>query len=148
MKHFNQWKSRGKKLVALTTACTMAVSLMPAVSLRVEAAEFTGSLTGVTSAAVDSSNKNVVMVTFNDGVKGKITFLEGGIFRYNVDPSGEFSKYAVPRYDGVNGVGRIPSIQMSPAGILILPHRWTTAATRSRSRAGMSPFFLTRRLQK
>ena len=29
-------------------------------------------------------------------VAAKITFLEDGIFRYNVDPSGEFSEYAAP----------------------------------------------------
>ena len=43
---------------------------------------------------------NVVTITFSDGGKdleGKITFLEENIFRYNVDPSGEFNAYAVPR---------------------------------------------------
>ena len=51
----------------------------------------------MTDATVDSNKKNVVHVQFNDGeVAAKITFLEDGIFRYNVDPSGEFSEYAAP----------------------------------------------------
>ncbi len=36
-------------------------------------------------------------IDFADGIKGRITFLEDGIFRYNVDPKGEFSDYATPR---------------------------------------------------
>lgn len=46
------------------------------------------------------ADKNVVTVTFRQGddeVTGRITFLEDDIFRYNVDPSGEFSEYAEPK---------------------------------------------------
>ena len=43
------------------------------------------------------------IVTFNGGVKAKLTFLEDGIFRYNVDPSGEFSEYAKPRQSSHKG---------------------------------------------
>ena len=42
---------------------------------------------------------------FNGGVTAQLTFLEDGIFRYNVDPSGEFSKYATPKSQA--HVGRI-----------------------------------------
>lgn len=58
---------------------------------------FTGSLSSVEAVQVSANSKNVVDVTFNDGVQGKITFLEDGIFRYNVDPTGEFSAYAAAR---------------------------------------------------
>ena len=60
-------------------------------------ADYSGSLKSVESAQVDAAKNYVVNVTFNDGVQGKITFLDDGIFRYNVDPSGEFSEYAAPR---------------------------------------------------
>lgn len=54
-------------------------------------------LKGVDSATVSQSASNVVDIDFADGIKGRITFLEDGIFRYNVDPKGEFSDYATPR---------------------------------------------------
>lgn len=63
--------------------------------MPVAAAETT-TLSGVTGVAAGESG-NIVNITFNDGLKGRITFLEDGIFRYNVDPSGEFSEYARPR---------------------------------------------------
>lgn len=47
-------------------------------------------LKGVDSATVSQSASNVVDIDFADGIKGRITFLEDGIFRYNVDPKGEF----------------------------------------------------------
>lgn len=46
-------------------------------------------LKGVDSATVSQSASNVVDIDFADGIKGRITFLEDGIFRYNVDPKGE-----------------------------------------------------------
>ncbi len=54
---------------------------------------------GTTLATVESATAkaNVVDVTFNGGdVKGRITFLENDVFRYNVDPSEEFSQWATP----------------------------------------------------
>ena len=54
-------------------------------------------LKGVDSATVSQSASNVVDIDFADGIKGRITFLEDGIFRYNVDPKGKFSEYATPR---------------------------------------------------
>lgn len=47
-------------------------------------------LKGVESATVSQSASNVVDIDFAGGIKGRITFLEDGIFRYNVDPKGEF----------------------------------------------------------
>lgn len=56
---------------------------------------FVGSLSKVDSVSVEG---NVATISFNDGaVTGRITLLEDGIFRYNVDPSGEFSEYAQVR---------------------------------------------------
>ena len=50
----------------------------------------------VISAEKDSSQRNIVYFCFDGGIKGKITFLEENIFRYDVDPSGEFAAYAKP----------------------------------------------------
>lgn len=50
----------------------------------------------VTSAGKDPSQGNIVYLTFDDGIKGKITFLEENIFRYDVDSAGEFADYAKP----------------------------------------------------
>ncbi len=36
----------------------------------------------------------MINVTFADGNQGRITFLEESIFRYNIDPTKQFSKYA------------------------------------------------------
>ena len=67
---------------------------------------FVGSLTTVDNVTVDG---NVAKVTFNGGaVTGRITILEDGIFRYNVDPSGEFSEYAKVR-NGYPDKGKIPA---------------------------------------
>ncbi|MDO4436488.1 MAG: glycoside hydrolase family 31 protein [Coriobacteriaceae bacterium] len=73
-----------------------AVIATAALSLALAAPASAAPLTSVKSATAD---KNVVTVTFNDGqkdIQGKITFLEDDIFRYNVDPKGEFNPYAVP----------------------------------------------------
>lgn len=74
-----------------------AVLATAALSLALTAPAQAAPLTGVESAAVNAENNYVVDVSFAGGIKGKITFLEDGIFRYNVDPSGEFDEYAVPR---------------------------------------------------
>lgn len=50
----------------------------------------------VTSAGKDPSQRNIVYLSFHDDIKGKITFLEENIFRYDVDPKGEFAIYAKP----------------------------------------------------
>lgn len=74
-----------------------AVLATAALSLALTAPAQAAPLTGVESAAVNAENNYVVDVNFAGGIKGKIAFLEDGIFRYNVDPSGEFDEYAVPR---------------------------------------------------
>lgn len=86
---------------------------------------FTGSLAKVDSVEVDG---NIATISFNDGaVTGRITLLEDGIFRYNVDPSGEFGEYAKVR-SGYPETGKIqaqpddsenytkPDAQMEDAG--------------------------------
>lgn len=84
--------------LAIAAALSGAVAVTPHVYAdNAASAGFQGSLTQVKSAQVDPSNKNVVNVVFNNDVQGKITFLEEDIFRYNVDPKGEFSEYAAPR---------------------------------------------------
>ena len=78
------------RALAGTLVAAMAATYMPVLPTMVAHAEETGTLAKVTDAKADG---NVVTVTFNDGITGKITFLEEDIFRYNVDPSGEFSEY-------------------------------------------------------
>ena len=84
-------KKIGLSVLSLATAWA---TVLPA-QMNVFAAEvFRGQLTTVTSV---KASGNVVNVKYNDGaVNGKITFLEDGIFRYNVDPTGEFAEYATP----------------------------------------------------
>ena len=50
-------------------------------------------LKGVESVKV-SEKSNVADLIFEGGVQGRITFLEENIFRYDVDPTGEFAAYA------------------------------------------------------
>ena len=74
-----------------------AVIATAALSLALAVPAQAAPLTGVKSA---SAQNNVVTLKFQQGdheVTGKITFLEDDIFRYNVDPSGEFSEYAKPK---------------------------------------------------
>lgn len=76
-----------------------AVIATAALSLALAVPAHAAPLTGVKEATADN---NVVTVTFNQGekeIQGRITFLEDGIFRYNVDPSGKFSEYAAPKMD-------------------------------------------------
>jgi alpha-glucosidase (family GH31 glycosyl hydrolase) len=95
-----------RKAGAWLLAGAMTVSTFAyAVPSTVQAADgFTGVLNKVDSVDADG---NVVEISFNDeAVKGRITFLENGVFRYNVDPSGEFSEYAKVR-GGYPDTGKI-----------------------------------------
>lgn len=95
-----------RKAGAWLLAGAMTVSTFAyAVPSTVQAADgFTGVLNKVDSVKADG---NIVEISFNDGaVKGRITFLENGVFRYNVDPSGEFSEYAKVR-GGYPDTGKI-----------------------------------------
>lgn len=62
-----------------------------------QASSYQGVLQQAIKVTKDSQYNYIAYVTFNDNVTAKITFLEQGVFRYNVDPSGEFSPYATPR---------------------------------------------------
>ena len=98
MRKVRHLKKAGQKTIAFMIALGLTVSLMPAAPvLPTKAADFTGTLTEVKGVERDKTDVNIVWVTFNDNVKAKLTFLDNGIFRYNVDPTGEFSNYAVPR---------------------------------------------------
>ena len=97
-------KKRQKQILtgsmAFVMTFTTAATMLPA-DVFAAPEEFRGQLSSVTDAKEDG---NVVYVEFNDGaVEAKITFLEDGIFRYNVDPTGDFSKYAKPRSESHKG---------------------------------------------
>lgn len=85
----------GRRLLMATTVA-FAIASPLAAPAQAYGDAFAGQLTSVESAQV-AEQPNVVNIMFNDGVQGKITFLEDGVFRYNVDPTGEFSAYAVPK---------------------------------------------------
>lgn len=96
-----------KQILAAILAAALTVSGLPMTPAMTAHAAFSGSLTSVAGA---ETNGNVAEVSFNEGaVKAKITFLEDGIFRYNVDPSGEFSEYGTVNNDSHNAVqAKIP----------------------------------------
>lgn len=88
-------------------AVTFAVASPFAAPVPVFGATYSGALKSVEAAAPAAPDGNVVDITFNDDVHGRITFLDNGIFRYNVDPKGEFSEYAAPR--GRDHTAKIPA---------------------------------------
>lgn len=50
-----------------------------------------------TAFTVWQDGRNTVVLSFGNGLKGKITFLEENIFRYDANPAGIFLSYAKPR---------------------------------------------------
>lgn len=82
-----------KFLVSVLTMAMVLTAIPVNGAMTVQAAE-TGTLTSVES--VETAG-NIATITFNDGIQAKVTFLENGIFRYNVDPSGTFDQYAKVR---------------------------------------------------
>lgn len=97
-KPIGTWIMRGGVCAVFATSLAFAGGVpTTAYADASQASSFEGTLTSAVSARVDESTPYVAYVTFNDNVTAKITFLEAGIFRYNVDLSGEFSNYASPR---------------------------------------------------
>ncbi len=97
-------KKACRKVFSAILAAAVLVSGMPQIpASEVQAAS--GEITSVVSATAE---KNLVTVEFNDGVQAKITFLEDDIFRYNVDPSGEFSEYATTQYGNTTKIPQYP----------------------------------------
>lgn len=101
MKWTKKMKGAGKKAAVTVTALGMVLTAFSPIPAKA-AEEFAGQLTSVESVKKGDAD-NIVIVTFNGDVKAKLTFLENGIFRYNVDPSGEFSEYANPRQSSHKG---------------------------------------------
>ena len=81
-----------KKLVSIGLSLMMMLGVTGYAPVSVQAAD-DGHLGSVTSVEVDADDKNIVWVTFDNGYQGKITFLDNDIFRYNVDPSGQFNTH-------------------------------------------------------
>ena len=93
-----------RKILSAILAAVMIIGFIPAAApVEVQAAD--GALTAVQSAV---ASDNIVTVTFSNGINGKITFLEGDIFRYNVDPSGAFSEYATTVYGNTVKIPQYP----------------------------------------
>ena len=55
--------------------------------LKVHAEETNAALGAITK--VEKTGKNKIVITYENGYQGQITFLENGIFRFNIDPSGK-----------------------------------------------------------
>ena len=51
----------------------------------------------ITAFAIRQDGRNIVSLSFGNGMKGKLTFLEEDIFRYDANPEGIFLCYAKPR---------------------------------------------------
>ncbi|MDD3049022.1 MAG: glycoside hydrolase family 31 protein [Bacilli bacterium] len=81
-------------LLSVLTAFGTLSTLVPTKIMAAE--EFRGQLETISSVVVDNNDNNIVYVNYNNQVTAKITFLDNGIFRYNVDPTGKFAKYATP----------------------------------------------------
>ena len=112
------FKKNCRRVLSAILAAAMVIGLVPVTETKAA----NGSLTSVESAAASA---NIVTVKFNNGIRGKITFLEGDIFRYNVDPSGAFSEYAttvygntvkIPQYPDSYDAYSHPSASVSEAG--------------------------------
>lgn len=58
---------------------------------------FCGTLSETSVIQKDADRSNIVYLSFQEGIKGKITFLEESIFRYDVSTDGAFPEYAAPR---------------------------------------------------
>ena len=84
MKWTKKMKEAGKKAAVTVTALGMVLTAFPPIPAKA-AEEFAGQLTSVESVEKGSKD-NIVVVKFNGGVTAQLTFLEDGIFRYNVDP--------------------------------------------------------------
>lgn len=88
-----------KKIVntGLSFLMVLSVGYTQKVYVSAEGNTKDGILSGIKEVKVDTSQKNVVWITYQNDYKGKLTFLDNGIFRYNVDPNNEYSEYATPR---------------------------------------------------
>ena len=93
-----------RKVLSAILVAVMLIGLFPTM-LTVEVKAANGALTAVESAV---ASENIVTVRFAGGITGKITFLEGDIFRYNVDPTGAFSEYATTVYGNTVKIPQYP----------------------------------------
>lgn len=86
-----------RKIGPVSLATMMALSGVYSSNFNVvsvHAAESDTALGAITE--IKKTGKNTVEITYENGYKGKFTFLENGIFRFNVDPEGKFEQYATP----------------------------------------------------
>lgn len=77
-----------KLFLALFVSFSIVYTQTPSIVLANETT--LGSVTEVTVQG------NVVKITYSNGQKGQIKFLEDDIFRFTVDPNGDFYEYAKP----------------------------------------------------
>ena len=129
-----------KRILAAVLAAVLVIAAAPAAVSRAAG----GSLAGVQSA---TARDNIVTLTFAGGIKGRITFLEGNIFRYNVDPSGVFSEYAttvygnsakIPQYPDSYDAYSHPGATVSEAGGYIVIEAGETTIRFEKSTAKMT----------
>jgi alpha-glucosidase (family GH31 glycosyl hydrolase) len=138
------FKKNCRRVLSAILAAAMVIGLVPATETKAA----NGSLTSVESAAASA---NIVTVKFNNGIRGKITFLEGDIFRYNVDPSGAFSEYAttvygntvkIPQYPDSYDAYSHPSASVSEVGGDIVIEAGDTTIKFEKSTAKMTILYM------
>lgn len=115
------WK---KPIAGILSLSMLLAAYGPTTQVAGAVGDYQGPLNGVQDAKVE--NGNVVIIDYNNGIKGKVTFLEEDIFRFNVDPTGVFSEYAEPRdkehvariqqYPDSSSQYKHPSAQVSNSG--------------------------------
>ena len=88
------WMHRiGKGVLAGMLAVSGVAGVITMAPRSVEAASEYKLLGAVTDVEKEG---NIVYVTYAGGEKTKITFLENDIFRFNMDPNGDFAEYPTP----------------------------------------------------
>lgn len=83
----------GKGVLAGMLAVSGVAGVITMAPRSVEAASEYKILGAVTDVEKEG---NIVYVTYAGGEKTKITFLENDIFRFNMDPNGDFAEYPTP----------------------------------------------------
>ena len=83
---------------------------------------FCGTLSEASVIQKDADRSNIVYLSFQEGIKGKITFLEESIFRYDVSTDGAFPEYAAPRDEAHTAGGRLHKAGGRDSGRHVICH--------------------------
>ena len=90
-------------IMTITAAMTLT-SVFSLSMLKVNAEEIDTSEHVLGSVSDVTQDGNKVYITYEGGEETKITFLEDNLFRFNMDPDGDFSDTPEPRSNSHKGV--------------------------------------------